>query len=336
MGTPAGLDPKQAHPVTQWSVGRPMVCCRFEPRGRFVFCGVESSTVHRLSTTDGKKVDFPGGHDSWVFSLAFSPDGATTYSGGGDGRIVAWASDAASPKPMRTIEAHRGWVRALGVSLDGKMLASGGNDRAVRLWEAASGRLVHELAGHLNHVYSLEFHPDGRSLLSGDLVGSIRQWDIASGQLLGMYDAKPLHHYDRGQQVDFGGVRGLAIAPDGNSVAGGGLHKATNPLGANHEPLVLVFDAKSRKLTRTFQTEGIPAGVLWRVRYLADGTLMGVSGGLSGGILLFWKAGTDKDFFRLNLSGSARDMDLHPDGLRVATAQADGSVRIIRLAAGKG
>jgi hypothetical protein len=336
MGVPAGLDPKQAHVVAQWKAGRPMVCCRFEPRGRFIFCGDESPTVHRLSMTDGKKVDFPAAHDSWVFSLAFSPEGATTYSGGGDGRVVAWETDAVTPKPMRIIEAHRGWVRALGVSLDGKLLASGGNDRTVRLWEAGSGRLVHEMAGHLNHVYSLEFHPDGQSVLTGDLVGSIRQWDLASGKPIGVYDAKALHHYDRGQQVDFGGVRGLAIAPDGGSVAGGGLHKATNPLGAVHEPIVLVFDAKSRKLARTLLADGIAGGVLWRIRYLADGTLMGACGGTSGGFLLFWKAGADKDFHRLSLPGTARDMDLHPDGLRVATAHHDGSVRITRLAAGKG
>ena len=63
---------------------------------------------------------------------------------------------------------------------------------------------------------------------------------------LGSFDAKALHTYEGGQQVDFGGVRGLAISGDGGSVAGGGLHKATNPPGAVHEPLVLVFDGKSR------------------------------------------------------------------------------------------
>jgi WD domain, G-beta repeat len=336
MGAPPGLDPKQAHVMAQWRAGRPLVCCRFEPRGRFVFCGEESPTVRRLSTTDGKASSFPAVHDSWVFSLAFSRDGATTYSGGGDGRVVAWETDAATPKPIRTIEAHRGWVRALGVSVDGKLLASGGNDRTVRLWDSASGRLVHELTGHLNHVYSLEFHPDGRSLLSGDLVGSIRQWDIAAGKAIGEFDAKSLHHYDRGQQVDFGGVRGLAISPDGGSVAGGGLHKATNPLGAVHEPIVLVFDAKTRKLTRTLLTDGIKGGVIWTLRFLADGSLMGACGGTSGGFLLFWKSGADKDYHRLTLPASARDMDLHPDGLRVATAHPDGYVRITRLAAGNG
>ncbi len=336
MGIPAGFDPKQAHVVAQWSVERPVVCCRFDPRGRFVFCGLESSTVQRVSLADGKRTPFAGGHDSWVFSLACSPDGQSVYSGGGDGRVVAWPTDPANPKPVRMIDAHRGWVRALGVSHDGKIIASGGNDRSVRLWESSSGRLVRELTGHGNHVYSLEFHPDGKTLLSGDLLGSIRQWDLATGKALGSFDAKPLHHHDAGQMVEFGGVRGLAVSPDGGSVAGGGLHKATNPLGNIHEPLALVFDGHSRKLTRTLLAEGITSGVIWRLRFLADGSLMGACGGNSGGFLLFWKPGSDKVEHKATLPGLPRDMDLHPDGLRVATADHDGYVRITRLAAGKG
>lgn len=336
MGIPTGFDPRQAHLVAQWSVERPIVCCRFDPQGRFVFCGLESSTMQRVSMADGKKVAFPGGHESWVFSLAISPDGETTYSGGGDGRVVAWETGSVSPKPIRTVEAHRGWVRALGVSRDGKFLASGGNDRAVRLWEASSGRLVRELAGHQNQVYSLIFPPDGKTLLTADLVGSIRQWDLATGKEIGGFDAKPLHHYDKSQMVDFGGVRGLSIAPDGLFIAAGGLHKATNPLGAVNEPIVLVFDARTRKLARTLLADGITGGVVWGLGYLADGSLVAACGGTSGGFLLFWKSGSDKDFHRLHLPASARALDVHPDGIRVATAHPDGYVRIVRLAAGMG
>ena len=331
---PARFDPKQAHVVAQWPVGGPMVCCRFEPRGRFLLCGLEGSTIQRVNLADGKKVALSGGHDSWVFSLAFSPDGEKTYSGGGDGRVVVWETAAAAPKPVRTIEAHRGWIRALGISPDGTLLATGGNDRTVRLWETSTGRMVRELNGHLGHIYSLEYHPNGKTLLSGDLLGTIKEWDLASGQEIGGFDAKPLHTYDRGQHVDFGGVRGLAISADGGSIASGGLHKATNPLGAVHEPLVLVFDGKSRKLARTLLADGITGGVIWRLRHLADGSLMGACGGTSGGLLLFWKPGSDKDYHRLALPNIVRDMDLHPDGLRVATAHHDGHVRITRLAPG--
>ena len=333
VAIPPGFDPKLAHVVSQWPTGRPLVCCRFEPKGRFVFCGLESSVVQRFNLADGKATLFPDGHESWVFSLAFSADGERTFSGGGDGRITVWETAAATPKPVKKIEAHQGWIRAMGTSRDGVLLASGGNDRLVKLWDAANGALVRELKGHLGHVYSVEFHPDGKTLLSGDLLGSVRHWDLATGNLLGMYDAKPLHTYEGGQQVDFGGVRGLAVTPDGKLVAAGGLHKATNPLGAVHEPIVLLFEGESRKKVKTQLADGIPGGVIWRLRFLADGTLMGGSGGTTGGILLFWKTDAEKDFHRLPLPNILRDIDLHPDGPRVASAHHDGHLRIVRLAA---
>lgn len=330
---PAGLDPKQAHVAAEWAAGRPLVCCRFEPKGRYVFCGVEGPDVQRFDLADGKKTAFAGGHESWVFSLAFSADGATTFSGGGDGVLAAWETAAAGAKPIRRVEAHRGWIRATCVSPDGALVATGGNDRLVKLWEASTGKPVREFQGHAAHVYSLEFHPDGKTLLSGDLLGVVKQWDVATGSLAGTFDAKPLHHYDGGQQVDFGGVRSLAITPDGKLVAAGGLHKATNPLGAVHEPIVLLFDGAGRKVVQTCLADGIPQGVVWRLRFLADGSLVAASGGGSGGLLLFWKTDAAKDYHRLALPNIVREMDLHPDGLRLATAHHDGKLRITRLAA---
>ena len=298
-----------------------------------MFCGLESSAIQRFNLADGKPTSFAGGHDSWVFSLAFSSDGERFFSGGGDGRITVWETAAATPAPIKKIDAHQGWIRAMGVSRYGLLLASGGNDRVVKLWDVTTGASVRELKGHAGHIYSLEFHPDGKTLLTGDLLGSIRQWDLATGNLLGTFDAKPLHTYEGGQQVDFGGVRGLAITPDGKTIAAGGLHKATNPLGAVHEPLVLLFDGESRKNTKKQLTDGIPGGVLWRLRYLADGTLLGGSGGTTGGLLLFWKDDAEKDYHRLVLPNILRDFDLHPDGMRIASAHHDGHVRITRLGA---
>ena len=95
---------------------------------------------------------------------------------------------------------------------------------------------------------------------------------------MGDFDAKALHTYEGGQQVDFGGVRGMAIGrrePPWRRR----LHKATNPLGAVNEPMVLVFDAKSRKLTQTPANRRHHRGVIWGLRYLADGSLMGACGG---------------------------------------------------------
>ena len=59
---------------------------------------------------------------------------------------------------------------------------------------------------------------------------------------------------------------------------------------------------------------------------------MRASGGTSGGILLFWKAGEEKAFHRVQLPSITRNMDLAPDGLRVANAHFDGHVGITGLA----
>ena len=78
--------------------------------------------------------------------------------------------------------------------------------------------------------------------------------------------------------------------------------------------------------------DGIERGVIWQMAWLTDGSLMGVTSGREG-MLLFWKSETGADFHRFKLPNYARDMDLHPDGLHVATAHHDSHVRIIRLAA---
>jgi WD40 repeat protein len=196
----------------------------------------------------------------------------------------------------------------------------------------ADGTLVREMAGHEKQVYSVTFHPDGKSLFSGDLGGSVRQWDAAAGTELKKLDAAGLYSYNGGQGVDFGGVRSLAVSADGKYIAAGGLHKASNPLGAVHEPLILLFNLETGTIERQQIAEGITGGVVWRLEWLSDGTLMGVSGGGSGGWLLFWKIDAEKDYHRFQLPNIARDMDLHVDGLQVATAHHDRNVRITRLA----
>jgi hypothetical protein len=329
---PKGFDPKLAHVATQLATEKPVVCCRFDPLGRYVFCGLEGSFLHRFQLTDGKRVSLNGGHDSWVFSIAFSTDGKSTFTGGGDGQVTEWETAADVPKPLRKVQAHQGWIRAMGMSLDGKILATGGNDRAVRLWDASTGSPLRELSGHKSHVYSLTFHPNGKSLLSGDLLGTVNKWDLASGELLGTFDAKALHTYEDGQGVDFGGVRGVCVSTDGKYVSAAGLHKATNPLGAVHEPLVLVFDATTRKQLKAQVADGITGGGIWRICPVADGSVMAACGGSNGGSLIFWKPDSEKPWFRYPLPSLARDMDLHPDGLRVATAHHDKFVRITRLA----
>jgi WD40 repeat protein len=327
------LDITKANVVHQWPYERPLLACRFDPQGKFVLASAENNLLLKFSMADGKVTPLPSAHESWVQALAVNPAGTLALSGGNEGRLVWWDLQAELPAVTRTVQAHAGNVRAISLSPDGNRFVSGGYDRAVNLWDVATGQQVRSWQKHEMNVYSVQFLADNRRFLSGDLKGVVYLWDVEMPEPLAKFDAAALHSYNGGQRVNFGGVRSLAVKPDGTQIAAGGLHKSSNPLGAVHEPLALRFAVDGAQLLKSHTAEAIPGGGLWRIQYLSDGTLFGVSGGSTGGFLLFWNHEQDLTIHKFKLPSLARDMDLSADGLHVATAHHDRHLRITRLAA---
>ena len=327
------IDYKATKVIRQWKHTAPLLGCRYDPSGRYVFATAMDHTICRWDLAEDQHATFAG-HDSWLRGIGFSSDGAVMYSAGYDGRLCFWDA-VAQPngdkpfEPVRTIDAHDGWIRWLAVSPDGGLIATAGNDLKVRLWNSETGQQVNSLDQHLAHIYSLMFHPDGKFLLSGDLAGVVHQWEIASGKLLRSLDAKPLHTYHGGQQVDYGGVRCMALSADGVELALGGLHKATNPFAGVQEPLVLVLNWESGEQIRTHEATEVPRGIVWRLDFQSDGTLVGGIGG-DAGFLVFWKQ--DKmDFHKLKLPSPVQDFDRDAAAAQIATVHYDGHIRVVAL-----
>jgi WD40 repeat protein len=81
------------------------------------------------------------GHEDWVRSVAFSPDGKHIVSESGDHTIQLW--DAETGDMLQPpLEGHEGWVLSVAFSPDGKCIVSGSDDKTIRLWDAETGELL--------------------------------------------------------------------------------------------------------------------------------------------------------------------------------------------------
>jgi WD40 repeat protein/regulator of extracellular matrix RemA (YlzA/DUF370 family) len=151
------------------------------PNGRYLALAAgRDIQVWRLPTHE--LVAILEGHKDLVWSVTFSLDGATLFSGGADHSVRAW--DVQNRSVKRIFHGHSGWVWSLALSPDGTLLASAGEDQAIYLWDAYRGDLLEALPGHGGAVRGLAFSKDGQMLASGSMDQTIRLWDVSNRRLL--------------------------------------------------------------------------------------------------------------------------------------------------------
>lgn len=324
-------DPTKARIEKTFAHDSPLMACRFDPTGRFVFAGAQDYRVWRWDIASGTKTPFVG-HDSWVRSIAFDPKGETLITGGFEGKLIWWSATAEQPAPLRTIEAHAGWIRAIAVSRDGQLLASCGNDLVVRIWNLADGTKLQELRGLESHIYFGLFHPNNKEFVAGDLKANYVHWDAATGNVVRKFTTPALYKYDPGFLADIGGPHSMAFSEDGNTLACAGITNVSNAFAGVGNPAVVVLEWETLKEKVTHLSKGGVQGVCWGTALHPDGYTIGATGGPGGGHLFFWKPDQKDEFHSFNLGNTARDMSLHPDRSRVATAHFDKQLRITTLA----
>lgn len=365
MGLPT-IDPAATRILAEFKHASPLIGCRFDPSGRYLFVSAQDGTWQRYDVLSGKKTAFTG-HQSWARGIAFiapklkeaeavvraeKARGAlaslvggssaalpakahppfTVVSGDYHGKLVWWAGEADALTAARSVEAHNGWIRAVAVSPDGQTVASCGNDRLVKLWSAADGKHLKTLEGHDSHVYNLAFHPDGTRLVSGDLKGNVKDWDVAKGTVARDLDAKALHKYDPTFMADIGGIRALAFNADGSQLACAGITNVSNAFAGVGNPLVLLYDWKDGK-AKQLKPKDAFQGTAWGVDFHPAGYVIAAGGGGQGRVW-FWKAGEVTSVQTVNVPSNARAMALHPDGTQFAVACADGSAKLYTMLPG--
>jgi hypothetical protein len=122
------------------------------------------------------------GHEKWVRSVSYSPDGLRIVSGSWDTTVRVW--DASSGAQLLCLRGHEREVSSVSYSSDGLRIVSGSGDKTVRVWDAASGAQLLCLRGHEKWVRSVSYSPDGLRIVSGSDDNTVRVWDASSGAQL--------------------------------------------------------------------------------------------------------------------------------------------------------
>jgi len=112
------------------------------------------------------------------------------------------------------LDAHAYQASAVVWRPDGKQIVTAGGEPnkpgAIKVWDAATGKLQKTLEGHSRSITSLAFHPERNLIASGSFDGTVMLWDVSAGKATATL---------KGHTSE---VRDVAFAPTGQRLASAG------------------------------------------------------------------------------------------------------------------
>lgn len=255
----------------------------------------------------------PAGTVALLSPVVFVPGTHTFAAATPDFAVRLWDADALPVREdgggdghRQVLLGHTDLVRGLAVSPDGRLLASNSEDGTLRVWNLADRTPGLSLPSNGTVFTVLAFSPDGRRLCAAggvptsrvDVSVVVRVWDGATGRLLGETPADPA------VAVAVACAAGRAVLVDSShilSYADSGT-RVGQPL-----PLSGVREAAFSPDGRVLVTV---SGTFNDVRFWSVAEHRQLGGTLAGPV------------------GEVTAVTFGPDGRTVATAEADGAVRL--------
>jgi WD40 repeat protein len=143
-----------------------------------------------------------------------------------------------------------GRLALVAFSPDGRVLALSGSERVIKLFDVATGKLIHTLSTTQKlGINSFAFSPDGRTAMTRDAMDrSVRIWDLASGEqkLLLIGRKKNFETKLKAGGLPSDEYMGVGLSPDGQTL-----------LVEREDDIVALFDTTTRqeKALLNHQTE---------------------------------------------------------------------------------
>jgi WD40 repeat protein len=261
------------------------------------------------------------GHAALVTGVAFGAGGRRLASAAPDEHaVLVW--DLADGQPLHRLActAYR-----VAFSPSGRLLVTAGGNvmetsrpGELTVWDAETGRVVQQLAGHTRLVIGAAFSPDGKYLVSGsaDLrkhePGEVKVWDTATW--------KELHSAPLGKVV----TGDLAVSPDGGIVA-----------LAGSDSTIRLWEVPSLRELRAYPGSG--EGVT-SVCFSRDGGRLAAGG--AAGLILVWDTAGGAEVRRLRAgAGRVAGLAFGADGDRLVSAGFDlfgkGQLKVWDLTGGR-
>jgi len=238
------------------------------------------------------------GHDQWVNSVAFSPDGALLATASDDEKVLLWGVSDGNLE--REIEASLGAIAAVDFSPNNLLLAAGSSSGDIGLWQLSDDHLLRTLRGHLDSLNDVGFSPDGQLLASASDDQTIILWQVSDGS--------PLHTL-RGHK---GSIHSLAFSPDGSLLA-----------SASHDFTIGIWQVADGS-----QVSFLPghSEAVLDVAFSPDGSLLASAS--ADGTLRLWRA-TDGELLHIltDNSESITSIAFSPEGHLLVSAHSDGVIR---------
>jgi serine/threonine protein kinase len=229
--------------------------------------------------------------------------------------LAVWLLWDRSAPPL-TLVGHEGPVWSLAFAHDGELLATGGNDRTLRLWSPEEGREIGPPRPYSSPVWGVAFRRSDALLAAGSEGGMVRLWsrDLSAAEPLALCRHLP--------------TRALAFSPDGKVLAvASGLHvelldvAQMLKLGSGKEADLQLLSGR-KTLSHRY--------TVWTVAYAPNGRRL-VSADTRGHLRVWAADGTEPNGPRPPgpaHNGAVRALAFRPDGLVLATAGEDETIKL--------